>query len=181
MATYYVKPAAQGGSNSANGLSASTAWATVAYALTSSSGFASGDTVYIAPGIYTDTISVTMANPTVETNIIGDPTSSQFSGIAAGPVVITNFNSSLSGSGYTGNLITATTKNYLHFQNIQFKVDNSGAMTLTTCTNLKLTNCSFTSRTTNGNLITITSPSSTAVNFTINKCVFFGANQHLLI
>lgn len=181
MATYYVKPAAQGGSNSANGLSASTAWATVAYALTSSSGFASGDTVYIAPGIYTDTISVTMANPTVETNIIGDPTSSQFSGIAAGPVVITNFNSSLSGSGYTGNLITATTKNYLHFQNIQFKVDNNGAMTLTTCTNLKLTKCSFTSRTSNGNLITITSPSSTAVNFTINKCVFFGANQHLLI
>jgi len=181
MATYYVKPSAQGGSNTANGLSASTAWATVAYALTSASGFASGDTLYIAPGIYTDTISVTITNPTVETNIIGDPTSMQFSGIAAGPVIITNYNSSLSGSGYTGNLITATTKNYLHFQNIQFKIDNNGAMSLTTCTNLKLTKCSFTSRTTNGNLLTITSPSSTAVNFTITKCVFFGGNQHLLI
>jgi hypothetical protein len=181
MATYYVKPAAQGGNNSLAGTSPATAWATVAYALTSSSGFASGDTLYIAPGVYTDTITVTMPNPTVETNIIGDPTASQFSGFTADPVVITNYNATLAGSGYTGNIITATTKNFLHFQNIKFAVDNNRAMVMTTCTNLKLTKCSFIARFANNDIITLTSPASTAVNLTVNKCVFLGGNNSLNI
>ena len=180
MPTYYVKPAAQGGNNSLAGTSPATAWATVAYALSSSSGFASGDTLYIAPGVYTDTISVTMANPTVETNIIGDPTVAQFSGFTAGPVVITNYNSTLSGSGYTGNILTATTKNFLHFQNIKFAIDNN-RIVLTTCTNLKFTKCSFIARHGNNDIITLTSPTSTAVNLTVNKCVFVGGNQSLNI
>lgn len=180
MPTYYVKPAAQGGNNSLAGTSPSTAWATVAYALSSSSGFASGDTLYIAPGVYTDTISVTMANPTVETNIIGDPTCAQFSGLTAGAVVITNYNASLSGSGYTGNIISATTKNYLHFQNIQFKIDNN-RLVFTTCTYLKFTKCSFIARHKNNDIITLTSPASTAVNATVTRCVFVGGNQSLNI
>jgi hypothetical protein len=180
MPTYYVKPAAQGGNNSLAGTSPSTAWATVAYALSSSSGFASGDTLYIAPGVYTDTISVTMANPTVETNIIGDPTCAQFSGLTAGAVVITNYNASLSGSGYTGNIISATTKNYLHFQNIQFKIDNN-RLVFTTCTFLKFTKCSFVARHKNSDIVTLTSPTSTAVNATITRCVFVGGNQSLNI
>ena len=180
MPTYYVKPAANGGNNSLAGTSPSTAWATVAYALSSSSGFASGDTLYVAPGIYTDTISVTMANPTVETNITGDPTIAQFSGLTPGPVVITNYNATLSGSGYTGNIITATTKNFLHFQNIKFAIDNN-RLVLTTCTNWKFTKCSFISRVNNSDIITITSPTSTAVNLTVNKCIFVGGNQSLNI
>ena len=180
MPTYYVKPAAQGGNNSLAGTSPATAWATVAYALSSSSGFASGDTLYIAPGVYTDTISVTMANPTVETNIIGDPTVAQFSGLTPGPVVITNYNSTLSGSGYTGNILTATTKNFLHFQNIKFAIDNN-RIVLTTCTNLKFTKCSFIARHGNNDIITLTSPTSTAVNLTVNKCVFVGGNVSLNI
>jgi len=180
MSTYYVKTAAQGGNNSLAGTSPATAWATVAYALSSSSGFASGDTLYVAPGVYTDTISVTMANPTVETNIIGDPTVAQFSGLTPGPVVITNYDATLSGSGYFGNIITATTKNFLHFQNIKFAIDNN-RLVFTTCTNLKLTKCSFIARHGNTDLITLTSPSSTAVNLTVNKCVFFGASNSLNI
>jgi hypothetical protein len=180
MATYYVRTDGSNG-NTGTGPTTAQAWATVAYALTSASGFASGDTLYVAPGIYTTQISVTMANPTVETNIIGDPTASVFSGVSPGPVVITNFNSSLSGSGYTGSIITATTKNYLHFQNIQFKVDNNRVMVMTTCTNLKLTKCSFVAKHVNNDIIALTSPTSTAVNITINKCVFLGGNQHLAI
>ena len=134
MATYYVKTAADGGSNAANGLSASTAWATVAYALTSASGFASGDTLNVAPGVYTDAISVTMTNPTVETNIIGNPTATLFAGINPAPVTVTNYNATLTASGFTGNSVAATTKDYLHFRNIQFKNDNSG-LTFTTCRN----------------------------------------------
>jgi hypothetical protein len=181
MATYYVKPAAQGGNNLLAGTSPSTAWATVAYALTSSSGFASGDTLYIAPGVYTNQISVTIANPTVETNIIGDPSCSQFSGLTAGPVVITNYNATLSGSGYTGTIISATTKNYLHFQNIKFASENSRTMLLTTCTNLKLTKCSFIARQQGLPIVAINSPTSTAVNLTVSKCVFFGGANSLSV
>ena len=181
MPTYYVKPAAQGGNNSLAGTSPATAWATVAYALTSSSGFASGDTLYIAPGVYTDTITITMPNPTAETNIIGDPTASQFSGFTAAPVVITNYNASLSGSGYTGNIITATTKNFLHFQNIKFTISNNSAIAFTTCVNTKFTKCSFISNSTSGDLVSITSPTGVAVNCSITKCVFHGGNQSVRI
>jgi uncharacterized protein YebE (UPF0316 family) len=181
MATYYVKPTAQGGNNSLAGTSPSTAWATIAYALTSSSGFASGDTLYIAPGVYTDAITVTMPNPTVETNIIGDPTVAQFSGLTPGPVVITNHNSTLAGTGYSGNLLSATTKNFLHFQNIKFAYGNSSAISFGTCTNLKLTRCSFIASKRQTDIIRLTSPTSTAVNFTISKCVFSGGTQGLYI
>lgn len=177
MATYYVK---NGGNDLSAGTSVATAWATVAKAL-GATGIASGDTVYIAPGVYTNTISVTMANPTVETNIIGDPTASQFGGISAGPVVITNYNATLTGSGYTGNIITGVTKNFLHFQNIKFAISNSAAFSLGTSTNFKLTKCSFIARTKQSDLIRITSPTSTAVNFTISRCVFSGGSQALYI
>ena len=173
MATYYVKTAAQGGSNAANGLSASTAWATVAYALSSSSGFASGDTLYVAPGIYTNAITVTIANPTVETNIIGDVTAAQFTGINPGVVVLTNFNSTLTGTGVSANVISATTKDYLHFQNIQFKLWNY-QMVFTTCSNLKFTKCTVFMKDYYPSTLVLTSAVGQAVNATFTKCVFMG-------
>ena len=180
MATYYVKTAADGGSNTANGLSASTAWATVAYALTSASGFASGDTLYVAPGIYTNAITVTIANPTVETNIIGDVTAAQFTGINPGVVVLTNFNSTLTASGVTANVISATTKDYLHFQNIQFKLHDYSVV-FTTCSNLKFTKCTLFQQRYYVNSFSITSAVGQAVNATFTKCVFIGGNNIVTI
>ena len=55
MAIYYIKPAANGGSDSNNGLSTSTAWATVSKAV-SATGMSSGDTAYVAPGVYSSLI-----------------------------------------------------------------------------------------------------------------------------
>ena len=170
MATYYVRTDGSN-ANTGTGQLAGQAWATVAYALSSGSGFASGDTLYVAPGIYTTQISVTMANPTVETNIIGDPTCTVFTGVTAAPVVITNYNSTLSANGYNGNVISATTKNYLHFQNIQFKLSNGG-LSFTTCTNLKFTKCGFTQKS-QATILTVSSPTSTAVNLVVDRCIFF--------
>ena len=61
MATYYVSTT---GSNSNNGLSQSAPWLTVAYALGATSGFASGDTLWIKPGVYRETVTVGITNPT---------------------------------------------------------------------------------------------------------------------
>ena len=179
MATYYVRTNGNN-SNAGTGQLAGQAWATIAYALSSSSGFASGDILYVAPGVYTNQISVTITNPTVETNIIGDPTCTVFTGVSAGPVIVTNYNATLSGFGYNGNVVTATTKNYLHFQNIQFRLGNSG-LSFTTCTNLKLTKCAFISRGSSGTSVLISSPTSTAVNITVSRCIFFGNNVSLSI
>lgn len=178
MATYYVRTDGSN-ANAGTGQLAGQAWATVAYALTSASGFASGDTLYVAPGVYTNQISVTITNPTVETNIIGDPTCTVFTGVTAGPVIVTNYNSTLSGAGYAGNVISATTKNYLHFQNIQFKLSNSG-LSFTTCTNLKFTKCSFIARY-GSNILSVSSPTSTAVNLTVTRCIFLGGANQILV
>jgi len=179
MATYYVRLDGNN-ANTGTGQASGQAWATVAYALSSSSGFASGDTLYVAPGVYTNQISVTITNPTVETNIIGDPTCTVFAGVTAGPVVITNYNSTLSGAGYSGNVVSATTKNYLHFQNIQFKLNNNG-LSFTTCTNLKFTECAFIARLNAAQLLAVTSPTSTAVNISVTRCIFFGGTSQLSI
>ena len=179
MATYYVRPDGNN-SNAGTGPAINQAWATIAYALSSSSGFTSGDTLYVAPGIYTTQISITMSNPTTETLIIGDPKCLVFSGVTAGPIVVTNYNSTLSGSGYIGNVIAATTKNFLHFQNIQFKVQGNG-LSFTTCINLKFTRCHFISRAVTGTLLAVTSPVSTAVNLSVNNCIFYGADVQINI
>ena len=179
MATYYVRTDGSN-ANTGTGQASGQAWATVAYALTSASGFASGDTLYVAPGVYTTQISVTITNPIVETNIIGDPTCTVFTGVTAAPVVITNYNATLSGAGYSGNVVSATTKNYLHFQNIQFKLNNNG-LSFTTCTNLKFTECAFIARLNAAQLLAVTSPTSTAVNIAVTRCIFFGGTGQLSI
>jgi hypothetical protein len=59
-------------------------------------------------------------------------------------------------------------------------MDNN-RLIFTTCTNLKLTKCSFIARQSNNDIITLTSPASTAVNLTVTKCVFLGGNNSLNI
>jgi hypothetical protein len=157
------------------------AWQTITYALSSASGFASGDTLYIAPGVYTTQVFITITNPTVETNIVGDPTCINFVGLSAGPVIVTNYNSTLTAIGYGGDIISATTKNYLHFQNLQIRLHAYRGLNLITCTNIKLTKCAFISRAGSSNCVSITSPTSTPVNTTINRCIFYGSSVALLI
>ena len=70
MATYYVRP---DGNNSNTGLGSgtSTAWQTLAKAL-GASGIGSGDTLYIAPGTYTESVTIG-GTYTAPTYVYGDP------------------------------------------------------------------------------------------------------------
>ena len=144
MAIYYIKPAANGGSDSNNGLSSSTAWATLGKALLSGSPIVGGDTVYIAPGTYTESITLSAASPTSEVNIIGNPTATQFPGITPGFVRISSFDSTGSSSVNNIMLYGFEKSNYtfqnLHFDGNHLTSSNSAVMFIRGL-NLKFIKC----------------------------------------
>ena len=115
MATYYVQP---NGSNANTGLGASNAqaWQTVQKAL-GATGIGSGDTLYIAPGIYREAITIA-GTYSATTSIIGDRTASQFSSISAGYVRITGLASDALGVSTSVGNFTTNGKSYLTFDSL---------------------------------------------------------------
>lgn len=169
MATYYVRPDGNN-ANAGTGPASNQAWQTIGKAL-GATGISSGDTVYIAPGSYNESVTIGMTSATATTSVIGDPTASQFTGVTAGPVLWTVYTSA--GASPTLTSITATSKNYLSFQNIIF---DGGTVVFTTSTNTSFINCQFTntSLATSSYMVTLSSPTSTALAATFSKCSFIG-------
>jgi len=169
MATYYVRPDGNN-ANAGTGPASNQAWQTITKAL-GATGIASGDTVYIAPGSYNESVTIGMTSATATTSVIGDPTASQFTGVTAGPVLWTVYTSA--GASPTLTSITATSKNYLSFQNIIF---DGGTVVFTTSTNTSFINCQFTNTSiaSSSNMVTLSSPTSTALAATFSKCSFIG-------
>ena len=182
MATYYVR---NDGNDSNTGLGPATnqAWQTLQKALGTTSGLVGDDIVYVAPGRYTEFVSVGITSPSSQVRIVGDPSASQFSGITPGVVLWTVM--SASGANITTYLLTATSKNNLSFENFYFELtnlsNNQYYMIITTSQNIQFKKCLIDANgsSTNTNILSISSPAGQALNATIDSCIFNNGAQQL--
>ncbi len=178
MATYYVRT---DGSDSNTGLGTTTAlaWRTVQKAL-GATGIGSGDTVYIAPGTYTENITVG-GTYSATTSVIADVLCTQFTTLTPGFVKISNYTNENLAPANTSDLLTATSKAYLSFDSIYFQGGgggNNNIINCVTCNNFTWTRCIFQQNINyagvNGSSFYWTTTAATASNLKIRKCVFVG-------
>lgn len=179
MATYYVRP---DGNNSNTGLGASTvlAWQTIGKVFASGSVVTGGDIVYIAPGTYTESINILATSPTSKVQIIGNPTSSQFPGVAAGVVKLSAFNAAGTSVTFANTyLISGTSKNYYSFSNMIFEGSHTATVSVVeflTSRYIQFDKCVFRTENTpalnSGGQIRLTATASTPLDASITNCYF---------
>jgi hypothetical protein len=178
MATYYVRTDGND-SNAGTGPATNQAWQTIGKAL-GATGIGSGDTLYVAPGDYRQTATITVGGTySVVTSVIGDPTGSQFSGITPGRVLITNrLSSDLGNTAGSFSIFTLANKNYLRFSNFVFEqCSATNIFTTTDCVELRWSKCWFQHNSGSGsnNIVSSDTPASGLLkNYYITQCIFTG-------
>lgn len=188
MATYYVS---KSGNDSNNGLGPDAShgsnkpWLTIAKAL-GAAGIASGDTVYIGPGVYREVITVAMTSAVAETNVNGDPTNAQGfkdgSGVllAAGEVQWTAYTTDDVTAPSASSTLAFNGRDFLSFRNIVFVGGASGSRNIvhadtTTSINIKFIQCVFITGSIAGIPVAVTNGANTALNWTIDSCIFLNS------
>ena len=184
MATYYV---ATYGSNSNNGTSPATPWLKISFAIGAASGtnpgLVAGDTVWVAPGTYRETLAAALSyaggngSAGSPITIKGDPLATQaWTATSAGVVRWTVFPTDItnpSGAAYAQ--LTATSKNYINWESLYFETWVSGyAIFLTTCRGWSFTKCVFSTVQQNCQIIRMTNTAGTPYEFTLDRCVLLG-------
>jgi hypothetical protein len=184
MATYYV---ATYGSNSNNGTSPSTPWLKISFAIGAASGtnpgLVAGDTVWIAPGVYRETLSAALpydgGSGTVgnQINIKGDPLATQaWTSTTAGVVRWTVFPTDTTNPTTGWRQLIATSKNYINWESLYFDTWTSAyTITLTTCRGWTFTKCVFSVVQLNNQIFQMTNTAGTPYDFTLDRCVLLSA------
>jgi hypothetical protein len=180
MATYYVRTDGSN-SNAGTGSSAGQAWQTIAYAFANMTLTTGVNYLYIAPGVYRESPTLTVTPTATNTLVIsGNPTASEFSGLTAGVVRLTNFTSDTANPS-SSNLMVISGKNYITIENIFFECfSNTGNFMIRNTTNtdyLTIRECIFSAQDTSGfagsSADGIYISTSTTVNqITITQCTF---------
>lgn len=176
MTAYYVRKT---GSDSNNGLSPATAWATIAKALTTAGGIASGDVVYIGAGTYRESVtgdidftSMTLVVGDVSGKHTGDP----------GEVIWSAWTTS-DVAAPSGWCFVATATRNIQFEDITFHCGNSGGVTHQEDAdpyNLVFLRCNFIGGHNSPRAINIEQTTAHACNVYIDRCRFFmGKIRHL--
>ena len=179
MATYYVRPDGSN-ANAGTGSSAGQAWQTIGKVFSASSVVVGGDTVYIAPGTYTESINVLATSPTSKVEIIGNPTASQFSGVTAGVVKLSAFNAAGTVVSFANTyLISGTSKDYYSFSNMIFEGSHTATVSVVeffTSRYIQFNKCIFRTENSpalnNAGQLRLTPAASTPLDASITNCYF---------
>jgi hypothetical protein len=152
MAIYYVRNDGND-SNTGTGTQTTQAWKTLTKAL-GASGIAGGDTLYIAPGVYRETVTLGFSSSASTTYIIGDPLATKFSGLTASSVRVTSYltTDTLGLSG--NNTITAIGKSNISFDKLYIETANAGLF-ISSCDGISMTNSVLSAQSVNKSLIGI--------------------------
>jgi hypothetical protein len=174
MANYYVRPDGSN-SNAGTGQATNQAWQTITYALTNMILTNGVNYLYVAPGVYRESPSVTITPSSTQTLVIqGDPSCSVFTGLNQDIVFITNFANDNT-EPTLGNVFTCS-KPYVTLKNLQ--ICGFGYTQFSNANNITLENCVFaTSRIISNNprgTVRLTTSSNNPLNATITKCNFYG-------
>jgi hypothetical protein len=125
MAIYYVR---NDGNNANTGLGsgAGQAWATITYALANMTLTAGDNYLYIAPGVYRESPTVTIT-PTITNKLIisGNPTVTQFPTLTAGNVRLTGATSDITVS-VSANRLNLNSKSYITVENLFIEHNAAG-------------------------------------------------------
>ena len=141
MATYYVRP---DGSNANTGTGPATtqAWQTVQYALTNATLTTGVNYIYIAPGVYRESVTLNITPTSSNTLVIsGDPNTPQFSGVTQGVVRLTNFVTD-NANPTSGRVFFSNAKSYFTLENIYIDgyrtgdIIDDGLVAIKSCTDV---------------------------------------------
>jgi len=193
MAIYYVS---KSGDDANNGLGPNAAhasnkpWLTIGKAL-GASGIASGDTVYIGPGVYREQVTIAMTSATAETSVLGDPRNRQ--GFKDGSAVLvppgevrwTAFDDADDKTLPSGSspLITFAGRDYLTFRYMTLCGGKSTTAQLINAAseshNITFTDCKIIHGTDPvRNAIVVTAAFATALNWLFDRCVFLASSAY---
>ena len=144
MPTYYVR--SDGNDvNLGTNPNTSGAWKTLTKAL-GGSGITAGDTLFIAPGVYRETITLGFASSGSTTYIIGDPQALNFAGVSPGTVRLTAYTlyDSLASALTPSNtsLISGTGKSNISFEKLYLEFNSTG-IAISSCNGISVTKSIF--------------------------------------
>ena len=187
MATYYVRPDGNNG-NAGTGPAVGQAWATVAYALANAALPDATNTIYIAPGTYRGTVTMSIT-PSVSNTLVvaGDPTAAQFTGVNAGRVRLTSFPTDNTGTPTLSQTLTCDNKTYFTLRNLHVEGYQTTAVTgIAHFINSKtytVEKCVFSSyrRGTSSVNVFANTTTTTSINATFDKCIFVGGYASMWI